>query len=107
MRYVAKNVVAAGLASKCEVQVAYAIGVAKPLSVMVNTFGTGAISDEQINCIIADNFDFRPGMIIKELGLRKPLYKQVASYGHFGRPELHLPWEKTDKAKALRKEAGF
>jgi S-adenosylmethionine synthetase len=106
MRYVAKNIVAAGLASKCEVQVAYAIGVARPLSVSVNTFGTGKIADDKINNLIADSFDFRPGMIIKELDLRRPIYKQVASYGHFGRPELDLPWEKTDKAKALKKAAG-
>jgi S-adenosylmethionine synthetase len=107
MRYVAKNIVAAGLANKCEVQVAYAIGVAKPLSVSVNTFGTGKIADDKINNLIADSFDFRPGMIIKQLDLRRPIYKQVASYGHFGRPELDLPWEKTDKAKALRKAAGL
>ena len=107
MRYVAKNIVAAGLANKCEVQVAYAIGVARPLSVSVNTFGTGKIADDKINNLIADNFDFRPGMIIKELDLRRPIYKQVASYGHFGRPELDLSWEKTDKAKVLRKAAGL
>ncbi len=107
MRYVAKNIVAAGIASRCEVQVAYAIGVAKPLSVMVDTFGTGKIPDEQINKLIEKHFDFRPGMIIKHLGLRKPLYKQVAAYGHFGRPELDLPWEKTDKATILKKEAGI
>ena len=106
MRYVAKNIVAAGLANKCEVQVAYAIGVARPLSVSVNTFGTGKIADDKINNLIADSFDFRPGMIIKQLDLRRPIYKQVASYGHFGRPELDLPWEKTDKAKALKKAAG-
>ena len=105
MRYVAKNIVAAGIASRCEVQVAYAIGVAKPLSVMVDTYGTGKIPDEQINKLIEKHFDFRPGMIIKHLGLRKPLYKQVAAYGHFGRPELDLPWEKTDKAALLKKEA--
>ena len=107
MRYVAKNIVAAGLADKCEVQVAYAIGVARPLSVSVNTFGTGKIADDKINNLIADSFDFRPGIIIKELDLRRPIYKQVASYGHFGRPELDLPWEKTDKAKVLRKAAGL
>ena len=105
MRYVAKNIVAAGIAERCEVQVAYAIGVAKPLSVMVDTFGTGKIPDEQINKLIEKHFDFRPGMIIKHLNLRKPLYKQVAAYGHFGRPELNLPWEKTDKAALLKKEA--
>jgi S-adenosylmethionine synthetase len=107
MRYVAKNVVAAHLASKCEVQVAYAIGVANPLSVSVNTFGTGKISDEKINKIIAEYFDFRPGMIIKELDLRRPIFRQVASYGHFGRADLDLTWEKTDKAKILRKAAGL
>ena len=107
MRYVAKNIVAAGIASRCEVQVAYAIGVAKPLSVMVDTYGTGKIPDEQINKLIEKHFDFRPGMIIKHLGLRRPLYKQVAAYGHFGRPELDLPWEKTDKAAILKKEAGI
>ncbi len=107
MRYAAKNVVAAGLANKCEVQVAYAIGVAKPLSVSVNTFGTGKIADEKINKLIEENFDFRPGMIIKELDLRRPIYKQVASYGHFGRSDLDLSWEKTDKVKTLRKAAGL
>jgi len=107
MRYVAKNIVAAGLANKCEVQVAYAIGVAKPLSVSVNTFGTGKIADDKINDLIADSFDFRPGMIIKQLDLRKPIYKQVASYGHFGRTDLDLTWERTDKAKALKKAAGL
>ncbi len=107
MRYVAKNIVAARLARRCEVQVAYAIGVARPLSVMVNTFGTGRVPDEQINKIIEKCFDFRPGMIIKYLGLRRPLYKQVAAYGHFGRTELNLPWEETDKVQILIKEAGI
>lgn len=107
MRYVAKNIVAAGLAKKCEVQVAYAIGVAKPLSVSVNTYGTGKIDDGKINKLVEENFDFRPGMIIKELKLRNPIYKQVASYGHFGRNDLDLPWEKTDKVKVLRKSAGL
>jgi len=87
--------------------VAYAIGVAKPLSVSVNTFGTGKIADEKINKIIAEHFDFRPGMIIKELDLRRPIFRQVASYGHFGRSDLDLTWEKTDKAKILRKAAGL
>jgi S-adenosylmethionine synthetase len=105
MRYVAKNIVAAGLANRCEVQVAYAIGVAKPLSVSVNTFGTGKIADEKINNIIMENFDFRPGMIIKELDLRRPIYKQTAAYGHFGRPDLDLPWEKTNKVSVLKKAA--
>lgn len=106
-RYVAKNIVAAGLADKCEVQFAYAIGVAKPLSVMVDTFGTGKISDEKIVSLIDKHFDLRPGRIIKNLNLRRPIYKQVAAYGHFGRPELDLPWEKTDKAAALKKDAGL
>lgn len=106
MRYAAKNVVAAGLANKCEVQVAYAIGVARPLSVSVNTFGTGKIADEKINKLIAEHFDFRPGMIIKELDLRRPIFRQVASYGHFGRSDLDLTWERTDKAKVLKKAAG-
>jgi len=104
-RWVAKNVVAAGLASKCEVQLAYAIGIARPLSVMVDTFGTGEIPDAKIGKLIEDNFDLRPGMIIKHLNLRRPLYKQVAAYGHFGRPDLDLPWEKTDKAAELKKKA--
>ena len=106
-RYVAKNIVAAGLADKCEVQVAYAIGVAHPLSVMVDTFGTGKISDNKIQELINKHFDLRPGMIIGQLKLRRPLYKQVAAYGHFGRPELDLPWENTDKAAVLKKDAGI
>lgn len=106
-RYVAKNIVAAGLAEKCEVQFAYAIGVAKPLSVMVETFGTGKVSDEKIISLIDKHFDLRPGRIIKNLNLRRPIYKQVAAYGHFGRPELDLPWERTDKAAALKKDAGL
>lgn len=107
VRYVAKNIVAAGLAEKCEVQVAYAIGVAKPLSVMVETFGTGKIDDADICELILKHFDLRPGRIIKNLNLRRPLYRQVASYGHFGRPELNLPWESTDKAQAIKKDAGL
>jgi len=106
-RYVAKNIVAAGLADKCEVQFAYAIGVAKPLSVMVDTFGTGKIADERIVSLVDKHFDLRPGRIIKNLNLRRPIYKQVAAYGHFGRPDLDLPWEKTDKAAALKKDAGL
>ncbi|HTY13154.1 MAG TPA: methionine adenosyltransferase [Candidatus Omnitrophota bacterium] len=102
-RYVAKNIVASGLAKRCEVQIAYAIGVARPLSVMVDTFGTGKLSDDQIVQLIEDNFDLRPGFIIKSLDLRRPLYRQVAAYGHFGRPELNLPWEKTDKAEILKR----
>jgi len=105
VRYVAKNVVAAGLAKKCEVQVAYAIGVARPLSVMVDTFGTGVIPDSKIAELINEVFDLRPGLIIKNLKLRRPLYKQVAAYGHFGRLDLDLPWEKTDKAAELKKRA--
>jgi len=104
-RWVAKNVVAAGLAAKCEVQLAYAIGIARPLSVMVDTFGTGEIPDDKIAKIIDESFDLRPGMIIKQLRLRRPIYKQVAAYGHFGRLDLDLPWEKTDKAAELKKKA--
>lgn len=107
VRHVAKNIVAAGLAERCEVQVAYAIGVAKPLSVMVETFGTGKIADYKICDLIDKHFDLRPGRIIKNLNLRKPIYRQVASYGHFGRPELDLPWENTDKAQAIKKDAGI
>ncbi|MBI1888921.1 MAG: methionine adenosyltransferase [Candidatus Spechtbacteria bacterium] len=102
-RYVAKNIVAAKLARKCEVRVAYAIGVAKPLMVRVNTHGTGKLPDDQLSEIVAKVFDLRPGMIIKHLHLRRPLYRQVAAYGHFGREDLHLPWERTDKMKELRK----
>ena len=104
-RWVAKNIVAAGLAKKCEVQIAYAIGIARPLSVMVDTFGTGEIPDTKIAKLVDDIFDLRPGLIIKHLKLRRPLYKQVAAYGHFGRLDLDLPWEKTDKANELRKKA--
>lgn len=102
-RYAAKNVVAAGLASKCEIQLSYAIGVAKPTSIMVDTFGTGKLSDEKITEIVRENFDFRPAGIIKMLDLRRPIYKQTASYGHFGRNDLELPWEKLDKTDALKK----
>ena len=104
-RYVAKNVVVAGLADRCEVQIAYAIGVARPLSIAVETFGTGKVADEKIAKLIDENFDFRPGLIIKKLDLRRPLYKKVACYGHFGRPDLDLPWEKTDLAAKLKREA--
>ncbi|NQU17924.1 MAG: methionine adenosyltransferase [Candidatus Saganbacteria bacterium] len=103
VRYLAKNVVAAGLATKCEVQVAYAIGVAKPLSVMVDTFDTGKIPDEQIAKILTEVFDLRPGFILKELDLRRPIYKQVAAYGHFGRNDLDIPWEKTDLVDRIKK----
>ncbi|MCX5725949.1 MAG: methionine adenosyltransferase [Candidatus Saganbacteria bacterium] len=104
-RYVAKNVVAAGLADRCEVQISYAIGVARPLSITVETFGTGKVADEKIAKLIDENFDFRPGLIIKKLDLRRPLYKKVACYGHFGRPDLDLPWEKTDLAPVLKRGA--
>lgn len=106
-RYVAKNIVAAGLADKCEIQLAYAIGKAQPVSVLVETFGTGKIADEKISEIIFANFDLRPAGIIKSLDLRRPIYKQTAAYGHFGRNDLDLPWEKTDKADSLRKQAGL
>ena len=102
-RYVAKNIVAAGLASRCEIQLSYAIGVAQPTSIMVDTFGTGKLSDNQLVDIIRENFDLRPAGIIKMLDLRRPIYKQTAAYGHFGRNDLQLPWEKTDRADALRK----
>jgi len=102
-RYVAKNIVAAGLAKRCEVQIAYAIGRPEPMSVRVETFGTGIIDDEQIAEVANKVFDLRPGMIIKNLDLRRPIYKQVAAYGHFGRPELDLPWEKTDKIEELKR----
>ena len=106
-RWAAKNVVAAGLADRCEIQVAYAIGVAHPLSVNVETFGTGKIAEDKIANLILEHFDLRPGAIIRDLNLRRPIYKQVAAYGHFGRDDLDLPWEKTDKAEALRKAAGL
>ena len=102
-RYVAKNIVAAGLAKRCEIQLSYAIGVAQPTSVMVDTFGIGKLSDEKLVEIIRENFDLRPAGIIKMLDLRRPIYKQTAAYGHFGRLELNLPWEKTDKADILKK----
>ena len=102
-RYVAKNIVAAGLADKCEIQLSYAIGVAQPTSIMVDTFGTGKVSDEKLVEIIRDNFDLRPAGIIKMLDLRRPIYKQTAAYGHFGRNDLDLPWEKTDKVDAMKK----
>jgi S-adenosylmethionine synthetase len=104
-RWVAKNVVAAGLADRCEVQVAYAIGMAKPLSVNVETFGTGKISDERIATAIHDVFDLRPGAIIRDLNLRRPIYRRTAAYGHFGRTDVDLPWEHTDRAPALKHAA--
>ena len=106
-RYVAKNIVAAGLADKCEVQVAYAIGVAKPVSIMVETFGTAKIEEEKISALVSKHFDLRPAGIIEMLDLLKPHYKKTAAYGHFGRTDVDLPWEHTDKAEALRKEAGL
>jgi S-adenosylmethionine synthetase len=106
-RWAAKNVVAAGIASRCEIQVAYAIGVAHPLSVNVETFGTGVISDEDISRLILEHFDLRPGAIIRDLGLRRPIYRQVAAYGHFGRDDLNLPWEQTDRVEVLRQAAGI
>ena len=102
-RYVAKNIVAAGLAQRCEIQVSYAIGVAHPTSIMVNTFGTGAVEDSKLVDIIRENFDLRPAGIIKMLDLRRPIYAQTAAYGHFVRTDIDLPWEKTDKAEALKK----
>lgn len=105
-RYVAKNVVAAGLADKCEIQLAYAIGVAQPVSVLVDTFGTGKIDDDKIAELIKKNFSLSPSGIIKTLDLLRPIYKQTAAYGHFGRTDVDLPWEHTDKAETLRKQAG-
>ena len=102
-RYVAKNIVAAGLAKKCEIQLSYAIGVAHPTSIMVDTFGTGKLSDEKLVEIVRENFDLRPAGIIKMLDLRRPIYRGTAAYGHFGRTDLNLPWEATDKAEALKK----
>ncbi len=106
-RWVAKNIVAAGLAERCEIQVAYAIGVARPVSINVETFGTGRIPDEKIAALVQRHFDLRPGAIIRDLNLRRPIYRQVAAYGHFGRDDLDLPWEHTDKAEVLRAEAGL
>ena len=102
-RYVAKNIVAAGLADKCEIQLSYAIGVAQPTSIMVDTFGTGKVADEKLLTAIRENFDLRPAGIIKMLDLRRPIYKQTAAYGHFGRDDLDLPWEKLDKVDVLKK----
>lgn len=102
-RYVAKNIVAAGLADKCEIQLSYAIGVAQPTSIMVDTFGTGKLSDEKLVEIVRENFDLRPAGIIKMLDLRRPIYRGTAAYGHFGRTDIDLPWEKTDKAETLKK----
>ena len=106
-RYVAKNIVAAGLAEKCEVQLAYAIGVARPLSVRVDTFGTGKVSDAQLDAIVDECFDLRPAAIIDKLQLRKPQYRQLAAYGHMGRIDLDVAWEKTDMVEALKKAAAL
>lgn len=106
-RYVAKNIVASGLAEKCEIQIAYAIGVAKPVSIMVETFGTGKLPDEELARLVAEVFDLRPAAIIEHLNLRRPIYKQLAAYGHFGRHDLDLPWEKTDKIQALIDASGI
>jgi S-adenosylmethionine synthetase len=106
-RWAAKNVVAAGLADRCEIQVAYAIGVSHPLSVNVETFGTGKIEVERIAELVIEHFDLRPGAIIRDLGLRRPIFRQLSAYGHFGRDDLDLPWERTDKAEALRQAAGL
>jgi S-adenosylmethionine synthetase len=105
-RYVAKNIVAAGLADRCEIQLAYAIGVAKPVSIMVDSFGTGEVSDEKLAALVATHFDLRPAAIIRDLDLRRPIYRQVAAYGHFGRTDLDISWEKIDKA-AILKEAAY
>ncbi|HEY1013077.1 MAG TPA: methionine adenosyltransferase [Herpetosiphonaceae bacterium] len=106
-RYVSKNVVAAGLADRFELQVSYAIGVAKPLSISFETFGTAKVSDEVLHDLITKHFDLRPGAIIRDLDLRRPIYRQTAAYGHFGRDDIDLPWERTDKAELLRREAGL
>jgi S-adenosylmethionine synthetase len=106
-RYAAKNLVAAGLADRLEIQVSYAIGIAKPMSIMVETFGTGRVSDHEMLALIDHHFDFRPAAIIQNLGLRRPLYRQTAAYGHFGRPELDLPWERIDKAAELKLASNF
>jgi len=106
-RYVAKNIVAAGLADRCEIQLAYAIGVAHPVSVSVETFGTAKVDEEKIAELVRTNFDLRPAGIIKSLDLRRPIYRQTAAYGHFGRTDIELPWERTDKAETLREQAGL
>ena len=106
-RYVAKNIVAAGLADKCEIELAYAIGVARPLSIFVYTFGTGKVSEEELVQLINKNFDLRPGAIIRDLDLRRPIYKQTADYEHYGRTDIDLPWERTDKAEILREQSSI
>ena len=105
-RYVAKNIVAAGLASRCEIQISYAIGVAHPLSLFVETFGTGKISDEEIIALIREHFDLRPAGIIQTLDLRRPIYQPTAAFGHFGRTDMDAPWERTDKVELLRRAVG-
>lgn len=107
VRYVAKNIVAAGLADKCEIQLAYAIGVARPVSILVDTFGTGKIDEEQIVNLVEENFELRPAGIIDMLNLRHPIYRQTAAYGHFGRDDIDLPWEHTDKAESLKRQVGI
>ena len=107
LRWVAKNIVAAGLADRCELQVAYAIGVAKPMSVNVETFGTGKIADDKIAALVDEHFDLRPGAIIRDLDLRRPIFRQTSAYGHFGREDVQLPWESTDRAAALKAAAGL
>ena len=104
-RYIAKNLVAAGLADKCQLELAYAIGVAQPVSVLVDSYGTGKVADERLGEIVRECFDLRPSAIIKTLDLRRPIYQQVAAYGHFGRPELDLPWEKVDQVQELLAKA--
>jgi S-adenosylmethionine synthetase len=105
-RYVAKNIVAAKLARRCQIQIAYVIGVAKPVSLNIETFGTGTVDDEVIRRLIDEHFDFRPQEIIERFALRRPIFRQTATYGHFGRPELDLPWEKTDLAETFARSAG-
>ncbi|MBQ4207470.1 MAG: methionine adenosyltransferase domain-containing protein, partial [Clostridia bacterium] len=106
-RYVAKNIVAAGLASRCEVQLAYAIGVARPVSIMVDCFGTAKIDEDRLEAIVEEVFDLRPAAIIEALGLRAPIYRPLAAYGHVGREDLGVRWEQTDKADVLRQKAGL
>ena len=106
-RYVAKNIVAAGLARRCEIQLAYAIGVAQPVSILVDTFGTGKIADDKIVALVRRNFSLSPTGIIRSLDLLRPIYKQTAAYGHMGRTDIDLPWEHTDKAAALKEQAGI
>jgi len=106
-RWAAKHIVAAGIADRCEIQLAYAIGVARPLSINVETFGTGRLSEEMIVRLIEDNFDLRPGAIIRDLDLRRPIFRQTAVYGHFGRDDLDLPWERLDRLGAIKNAAGI